>query len=369
MLGCAQVVEQPSVTDSDKVIIGYVFSPDEKLDPNSIAAEKLTHINYAFSNIVDGKLVEGFEHDAENYRVLQELKQRNPDLKILTSVGGWTWSGGFSDMALTAESRQRFIDSALNFVRRHQLDGVDIDWEYPGLPGAGNPHRPEDGANFTLLLRDLRAQLDQLEQELGRSLLLTIASGGFPAFVEINEIGKWQEYLDFINIMAYDYNFPSDGNATGHHTALYSNPRDITGMSADAAVRDHLAAGVPAHKLVMGVAFYGRQWVNVHPENNGLYQMGYTGETTFGNNRYSNLAPNLVNKQGFVRYWDPVARAPWLWNAEQQIFISYDDPQSIRKKSEYVLQHGLSGIMFWQYTSDHQNELLTTIHNALQAEH
>lgn len=366
MFGCGEMTKQPAAQNSNKVIIGYVFSPDEKLDPDTIAAEKLTHINYAFSNIIDGKMVEGFAYDAENYRTLQTLKQRNPNLKILSSVGGWTWSGGFSDMALSAEARQQFIASALDFVRRHQLDGIDIDWEYPGLPGAGNPHRPEDGANFTLLLRDLRSQLDQLEKELQRPLLLTIASGGFARFIEMSDIGNWQKYLDFINIMAYDYNFPTDGNHTGHHAGLYTNPDDITSMSADAAVRDHLAAGVPAHKLVLGVAFYGRQWVNVHPENNGLYQVGYTGETGFGDNRYSNLAPSLVNKQGFVRYWDAVARAPWLWNAEQQIFISYDDAQSLREKSSYVLQHGLGGIMFWQYTSDYNNELLNTIYDVFQ---
>src|SRR5690554_3352068 len=248
LLGCTQMVEQPRVADSSKVIIGYVFSPDEKLDPDTIAAEKLTHINYAFSNIEAGQLVEGFAYDAENYQLLQTLKARNPDLKILTSVGGWTWSGQFSDMALTRESRQRFIDSALDFVRRHQLDGVDIDWEYPGLPGDDNIHRPEDGTNFTLLLRDLRAELDQLEQELGRPLLLTIASGGFPDFIAKSDIGNWQEYLDFINIMAYDYNFPTNGNRTGHNAPLFAPEGDV--MSGDQAVRDHIAAGVPAEKLV-----------------------------------------------------------------------------------------------------------------------
>lgn len=353
----------PNENPFSPVIVGYVFNPDQKLDPDTIAAEKLTHINYAFSNIEDGKLVEGFQYDTENYQLLQTLKTRNPDLKILTSVGGWTWSGQFSDMALTGESRQRFIDSALDFVRRHQLDGVDIDWEYPGLPGDDNIHRPEDGTNFTLLLRDLRSQLDQLEQELQRPLLLTIATGGFPDFIAKSDIGNWQEYLDFINIMAYDYNFPTNGNRTGHNAPLFAPEGNV--MSGDNAVRDHLAAGVPAGKLVLGVPFYGRHWIKVEPDNAGLGQVGYTGDFPYGDTGYRHIAANLVNQQGFERHWDPVGKVPWLWHEGERIFVSYDDPESMAAKANYVRDQGLRGIMFWRYETDHNNELLNTIHNTL----
>lgn len=358
------VAQNISAKPADLFIIGYVFNPDQELDPDTIAAEKLTHINYAFSNIEDGKLVEGFQYDAENYRHLQQLKTRNPDLKILTSVGGWTWSGKFSDMALTDESRQRFIDSALDFVRRHQLDGIDIDWEYPGLPGNDNIHRPEDGTNFTLLLRDLRAQLNRLEQELDRPLLLTIATGGFPDFVTKSDIGNWQQYLDFINIMAYDYNFPTDGNRTGHNAPLFAPEGDL--MSGDQAVRDHIAAGVPVEKLVLGVPFYGRHWVNVEAGSAGLGETGYTGDFPYGNTGYQHIAAHLVDQQGFERHWDAVAQVPWLWHAEQNIFVSYDDPESMAIKADYVRAQGLRGIMFWRYETDHNNDLLEAIYRNLK---
>lgn len=349
---------------TDLFIVGYVFNPDRELDPDTIAAENLTHINYAFSNIEDGKLVEGFQYDAENYRHLQQLKTRNPDLKILTSVGGWTWSGQFSDMALTEESRQRFIDSALDFVRRHQLDGIDIDWEYPGLPGNDNIHRPEDGTNFTLLLRDLRAHLNELEQELNRPLLLTIATGGFPDFIAKSDIGNWQQHLDFINIMAYDFNFPADGRRIGHNAPLFAPEGDF--MSGDQAVRDHMAAGVPAEKLVLGVPFYGRHWVNVEAGTAGLGGIGYTGEFPYGSTGYQNIAAHLVDQQGFERHWDSVGQVPWLWHAEQNIFVSYDDPESMAIKANYVRTQGLRGIMFWRYESDHNNDLLKAIYNNLK---
>lgn len=359
----APVAIEEALAADERIIVGYIFNPDAELDPDSIAAEKLTHINYAFSNIEEGRLVEGFAYDEQNYEQLQTLKARNPDLKILTSVGGWTWSGGFSDMALTEESRQRFIDSALDFVRRHQLDGIDIDWEYPGLPGAGNVHRPEDGVNFTLLLRSLREQLDALEQKLERPLLLTIASGGFPRFLEKSDIANWQRYLDFINIMTYDYNFPTDGNRTGHNAPLYAPEGDV--MSADQAVRDHLAAGVPPEKLVLGVPFYGRHWVEVEPGNAGMGQVGHTGDFPYGDTGYRNLAENLIDQQGFERHWDPIGQVPWLWNEDAQIFVSYDDPESMAIKARYVREQGLRGIMFWRYETDYNNELLNAIHDNL----
>jgi len=169
----------PAVRPSDRVIIAYVFPQDRVIDPAEIAAEKLTHINYAFADIKGGKVVEGFAHDAENFKVLAGLRKRHPQLRILVSVGGWTWSGAFSDMVLTPKSRAVFVESALAFVRRNDLDGFDVDWEYPGLPGNGNPHRPEDKANFTALMAELRAALDAAGRKVGRRYLLTFAAGAF----------------------------------------------------------------------------------------------------------------------------------------------------------------------------------------------
>src|SRR5688572_9359807 len=133
-------------------IIAYVFPRNEAILPSEIAADKLTHINYAFADVKDGRIVEGFARDAENFKVLADLRRRHPHLQILIAVGGWTWSNNFSDAALTAESRRRFTDSAIEFVRRHDIDGVDIDWEYPGLRGNNNVHRPEDRENFTAMM-------------------------------------------------------------------------------------------------------------------------------------------------------------------------------------------------------------------------
>ena len=156
-------------------------------------------------------------------------------------------------------------------MRRHDLDGFDVDWEYPGLPGDANPHRPEDKENFTALMADLRAALDREGARRGRHLLLTFAAGASRDFLAHTEMAKVQAVVDFVNLMTYDFRVAGPGEPAGHHANLYPSPADPRQHSADGAVRDFLAAGVPASKLVLGVPFYGRAWEGVgSPE--GLYQ-------------------------------------------------------------------------------------------------
>ena len=269
------------------VIIAYVFPKDQLIDPAAIAADKLTHINYAFGNVRKGRVVEGFKRDAENFRVLGGLRRAHPHLKILVSVGGWTWSGAFSDAALTPKSRKRFVDSAIAFVLRHDLDGVDIDWEYPGLPGNGNTHRPEDKQNFTALMADLRDALDKAGTPSGRHYFLTFAAGADTDFLEHTEMDKVQASVDFVNLMTYDFREAGGNTEAGHHANLFPSPGDPRHISADRSVNEFLAAGVPAAKLVLGVPFYGRAWGDVKPENDGLFQPGKPPrthiETHYGN--------------------------------------------------------------------------------------
>jgi chitinase len=348
-----------------KVIIGYVFARDGVLDPATIAADKLTHINYAFANIRDGKVVEGFPHDAENFRVLAGLRRDHPGLKLLVSVGGWTWSGGFSDAVLTPERRDAFVRSAVDFVRRHDLDGFDVDWEYPGLPGYGNPHRPEDKEHFTALMADLRAALDREGRARGRKYLLTFAAGAFSDYLEHTEMGKVQASVDFVNLMTYDFRVPEADPIAGHHANLFENPADPDHQSADRVVKAFLAAGVPAGKLVLGVPFYGRAWAEVAADRQGLYQPGKPPATALDAG-YGNLAASVIGKNGFVRFWDEQAQAPYLWNAGQRTFITYDDPESLRIKARYIGEHGLAGAMFWQYYDDPSGALLDALHEGLR---
>jgi chitinase len=363
LLALAAGAPPPPPSDG-RVIIGYVFAKDQVIDPTTIAADKLTHINYAFANIRDGRVVEGFARDAENYKVLTGLRARNPKLKILVSVGGWTWSGGFSDAVLTAESRREFVQSAVDFVSRHDLDGFDVDWEYPGLPGYANVNRPADKKNFTAVMAELRAALDKEGAARGRKYLLTFAAGASSDFLAHTEMDAVAPFVDYVNLMTYDFREAEGEPLAGHHSNLYTHPGDPDRMSADRAVREFLVAGVPAAKLVLGVPFYGRAWGEVNPEHDGLYQPGGPLKERIATH-YGDLA-TLTSQPGWVRRWDTLAQAPFLWSAERRIWISYEDPESLRVKSRYIREHGLAGAMFWEYTADPTGALLGTLFEGLR---
>ncbi len=360
MLASTAAAQAPA-RPSRAQVIAYVFPKSRVVPATEIPAEKLTRINYAFANIADGRLVEGSAVDGANYAMLHSLKQRNPSLEVMVSVGGWLWSGNFSDAVLTAESRARFIDSAVDFVRRYQLDGLDIDWEYPGLVGAGNKFRPEDKGNFTLLLRELRARFDHEQGGRHSRLLLSIAAAASEEFLEHTEMGEDQRYLDTVNLMAYDFYEPSGGGITGNHAALMTDPADPKQLSADRFVRAFEQAGMPSSKIVLGVPFYGHVWGKVPATNHGLFQSGapvpnaYAGYDAIG----------TMQAQGFTRYWDAAAEAPYLYNATTGQFVSYEDTQSLARKCAYVRRQGLAGVMFWELFSDPTGALLSTIDTSL----
>lgn len=358
--------------------VGYIAGYRD-FDFSKIEANKLTHINYAFANIIEGEVCFGGKtagHEAdlkeEDIKSLHELKKVNPDLKILVSVGGWTWSTHFSDVALTDSSRRKFAKSAVDFLIKYQLDGIDLDWEYPNQVGAGNPHRKEDIENFTLLLREVREHLNKQSKLDGRGgedkYLLTIASGGDKAYIENTNLGEAHHYLDFINIMTYDaYN--GLHTTTGHHANLLPADGDPAVeakgeevKSVLTSVQGHIDAGVPVEKINLGLAFYGRVWKGVKNENNGLFQ---PAETVGMIEYYRTIAEKYIDKNEFTRFWDKSAQAPYLWNVDSSIFISYEDGNSIKLKIEYLKEKGLGGVMFWEYTDDYESQLLNAIYDNL----
>jgi chitinase len=258
---------------------------------------------------------------------------------------------------MNEENRQRFIESAIEFLRLYQLDGLDIDWEYPGMPGAGHPFRSEDGRKFTVLLRELRTRFDR-EAKNGRRLYLTIAAGASDDFLAHTQLAEAQRYLDTVNLMAYDYYEPGDGPITGNHAPLFTDPADPQKVSADASVKAFERAGVAAGKLVLGVPFYGHTWGEVADTNHGLFQPGKPIPNAYA--PFSLIESSMLN-QGFTRYWDAVSSAPYLYSPEKRIFVSYEDAESLTAKCRYVLNHKLGGIMFWHYANDSIGELLKTI--------
>lgn len=346
-----------------KQIIAYVFPNNSVIVAGAIDPHSITRINYAFALIKDGKIVPGYANDAGNLVFLAGLRRQNPSLTVLVSVGGWLGSGGFSDMALTRESRAQFIKSVMDFIQRYELDGLDMDWEYPGQPGAGNKFRVEDKRNYTLLLHELRQRFDAEQKKTGKRLYLTIAAGASADFLEHTEMRQVAQIVDNVNLMAYDYYEPGSDPITGHHAALFTNPADPNKASADASVKDFEAAGVPASKLVLGVPFYGHSWSDVPDRNHGLYQPGKAGANGWAN--LSTIDSTFIG-HGYTRYWDDVSQVPWLYDSDTDTFVSYEDEQSLAGKCRYIVARKLAGVMFWDLEADSSGKLLRTIDDDLR---
>lgn len=325
-------------------LIGYVGTRDLG-KVTQADAQGLDIINIAFGHVKANKVVwEAGYAEEENIKVaLKRLKVINPELKILLSIGGWS-AGGFSEAAATEETRSLFTQTALDVMNHFELDGLDLDWEYPSFSVAGIKGCQADKKNFTELLKILREALDQLRD---KDYMLTIAAGGGAYYLRGVEMQKAAQYLDYVQLMTYDLRGGFQV-LTGHHTSLYEAEVDLFEGSVDTAVKVFHEAGVPLEKLVIGAAFYSRMWKGVPDVDQGLIQMAQT-VGTYGPD-YGTLVKEYIDKNGYIRYWDDVAKAPYLFNGET--FISYDDEVSIGEKIEYMKHKGLAGIMYWEYKCD-----------------
>ena len=340
------------------VIIAYVGGFRGLADIDSLNPKKLSHINYAFVDVKDNRAwLHNEATDTINFRRLTALKKQNKDLKILISLGGWTWSKNFSDAVLTDSSTHAFAYSCIDIVAKYGLDGVDIDWEYPGLIGDNNKFRPEDKEHYTLLFKELRQGLDSLAKITRKKYLVTTAVGGSWEFIAHTEMDKVAKYNDYINVMSYDYAGGSD-TISSHHTNLYASSDDTSQGSTDKSIKAFIAAGVPAKKLVVGMGFYGKGWEMETGDNNGLYRRVKKFSRGGG---FDYLKDSLENKKGFIKYWDDVAKAPYLFNPQTKVFITYDDEKSIKEKCQYIKKNNLAGAMFWEYDDDKKEYLLDVI--------
>ena len=339
-----------------------------------------------------------------NYAMLMALKQRYPDLKIIPSVGGWTLSDPFFDFT-TKANRDTFVASMKRFLQTWKFyDGVDIDWEFPGGGGAavdlGDP--VNDGPAYVALMRELRAMLDELEAETGRSYELTSAIGVGHDKIEDVDYGEAVQYMDYIFAMTYDF-YGGWNNVLGHQTALYCGsfmlPGQCDGSGVDAegepfsgpaytsdnGIQLLLAQGVPANKLVLGAAMYGRGWDGVTPDSlsdstdpmTGVGNGKLTGSSAQGvweagvidykGIKANMLGDNNTGINGFEYGYDAQAEAPWVWNPTSGQLITFDDSRSIKAKGAYVRSLGLAGLFAWEIDADN-GDILNAMHEGLNSQ-
>ncbi|MCW2117191.1 MULTISPECIES: glycoside hydrolase family 18 protein [Bradyrhizobium] len=374
--GYALVQQGRTAPARSAVIAGYVAPWKARAGGpgiRTIPVRELTHLMYAFGTVsteglaeladrcLDAGACDGISLSSPlggNFAQLAELKRDNPQLRILISLGGWNGSKYFSAAAAMPLSRERFARSVIDaFFRPYPglFDGVDIDWEFPVSGGrADNLVHPEDRPNFTLLIAELRRQLDEFSASEHRELELTVAVSAVPDKIVNLEAAALARLVDRLHLMAYDYRA---GSAfAGFNAPLFACAGDPDpDLNVDASVNALIRAGVPPAKVALGVAFYGRAVADVPQENGGLFQKGAAASEEWGGSDgidYRDIVARRPEELGFRRYWSDEAQVPWLYDAERRIWISYDDPLSIARKTMYAAGRGLAGIMIWDLFAD-----------------
>ncbi|HEY1115042.1 MAG TPA: glycoside hydrolase family 18 protein [Chitinophagaceae bacterium] len=328
-------------------VTAYYAGGPEKVD--SFDAQKITHIIHSFSRLEGNRLHVRTGRDSATIKKLVGLKKKNPQLKVLLGFGGWGGCETCSDVFASEENRVAFARSVKELGEHFGTDGIDLDWEYPALPSVpGHGYKPEDKQAFTALVQALRTALGPKQE-------ISLAAGGFQRALDLSvEWGPVMQLADRVNLMTYDF---TTGPRTGHNASLFSTPEQP--LSADQGIRYLRQLGVPAHKIVIGAAFYARRWDSIPPVQGGLYQSGIAVEPL----AFRDLDRTLPPGEGYERRWDSVAHAPYIYNARLQQFATYDDVRSVKEKTRYARQQGLNGIMFWQLAQDKPSGgLLQAIH-------
>lgn len=361
----------PAIASSPGKVVAAYYPGDvsSRYPVDNIPANTLTHLFYAFAVIRDGQCSVAPDADA-NFAALATLKRGHPKLRTLISIGGWN-AGGFSDAALTDASRKRLVSSCMAlFFDRHRgsFDGVDLDWEFPVSGGPKEiASRPDDLRNMTLLMREFRRNLDALGRKRGQHFLLTAAlpggrmeSAGPYDPAQSYELATVAKLLDFINLMSYDM------GTTFSPVASFNAPlREVSAdplapelrrwNSVEGAVDYYRAHGVPADRIVVGVPFYGRGYRVTSDAGDGLYQP-YSGTYQAGD--WRTIKAKLLGDPSWQQHWHPVAQSPWLFNAKEHVFVSYEDPRSIGIRAKFARDRGLRGVFTWELAGDDDDRSL-----------
>lgn len=308
------------------VVAYYTEYSSEVPDPNLV-----THINFAHGRFKNPKTGDGglYIEGVSLLKKVIKLKEVNPNLKILLMIGGWgEKADGFSMMARDAEKRALFCSECKRLIEENNLDGVDIDWEYPGGGPSSNGQSKDDPKNFNILLKELR-------ETLGNTKILSYASSSSAKYCD------WDGamlYLDYINVMTYDM-----GDPPYHNSTLYNSPLTRE-RSCDSSIELHKKEGVDYKRMNLGVPFYGHG-TSPYDDDVKYNQM----DRIFSDSKYAGKN---------IRMWDDVGKVPYLVDENGTMLLGYDDAESVAYKGQYAVKKGLLGVMFWEYRHDDSEHTL-----------
>ena len=331
-------------------VIAYYAGDEKSIDEFDLKG--VDQIIYSFLHLKKNKLAIDNKKDSLTLINVVNQKKKYPKLKVLVSLGGWGGCETCSEIFSSKEARTEFAISTADIIESFNADGIDLDWEYPGISGyPGHTYKPEDRENFTDLIVQLR-------KYMGKDDILSFAAGASNRFFENSiEWDKVMPLVNNVNLMTYDF-YGSGSTKTGHHTALSSNK--FQDRSAESSIEALMNLGVKPSQIFIGGAFYIKTFKNVANINNGLNQ------NAEWNRSYDQINFEDV-KSNFNFYWDDVANSPYAYDSINKIFATFDDNKSIKLKSKYALDKKLGGIMFWQLMNDKkQNGLLKTMVNTIK---
>ncbi|NWF90521.1 MAG: hypothetical protein HXY50_13800 [Ignavibacteriaceae bacterium] len=391
------------LSSRSKEIVGYF--PQWKADDGkyyvknietSGAADKLTILNYAFAypwvdsagNVsvrlmdsysdycqpytanmsIDGEADDSLQHLKGHFNQLRKLKEMHPHIKILISIGGWVNSEYFSDAVLTEKSRESFVNSCIEVFIKGNLpadgihggegsaadifDGIDLNWEFPVSGGAETTkHNQNDKINFSKLLALFREKLDEIDSDL----LLTAAIPGAYSLIENFDIQNDQKYLNWYNVMTYDFSGRWSGHSI-HHTNLLSQSFSDSRTqqnSFDKTVKILLNRyKVQPNKIIPGIAFYGKSYKLKSLSSNGLNEPCINDSSIAAEEFIQYREIISMSESKYDYRWDTESMAPYLVGETDSLFITFDDLQSAVLKSQYAHAYNLGGVMFWDLSGD-----------------
>ncbi|KAJ2555183.1 hypothetical protein EV175_002339 [Coemansia sp. RSA 1933] len=367
-------------------IIGY-YASWKQAQTVGVDFSKYTHINLAFGvPAQDGTI--SFDESLSLPTIISQIQGNNT--KALVSLGGWSDSNYFTKLVSDTTTGNPFITNIVNFVDTNKLDGIDLDWEYPGRAGDGcnNPDLANDTPNYLIFLTNLRAAFTSKFGEGKKIISMAVRVQPFDVNGSpTNDVSGFAKVVDYINLMQYDIN-GAWNTETGPNAPL--NFEQGKGLQASfvSAIDAWTGAGWPANQINGGLPFYGRATTALEDmtkdptnqyqsqsttipqgdEEDATWPDPCTGVSTFsGTWQWKHLRDQGVlttpdtAASPWVRQWDSVSQTPWLFNTNTMMFLSYDDPTSLTTKVEYAKSKGLAGSMVWAMYMDYNGELLDTV--------
>ena len=315
------------INRNNKILVAYV-EEERSSTPDPF---NFSHLIYAFGRI-NNKFNGVTITNERKLKDLSGLKSINPDLQVILGIGSSNPSE-FSEMTKDKTRRNNFINSCKQIIEKYGLDGIDLDWEFPGINKETNTNESE---NYALLVKELR-------EALGKDKWISFYSNNSGKWIDFH---KMLPYVDYVNVSGYNLSVPKSDTKLNHQSPLYSSKK-YGKWCIEKSIARHNQLGVPYEKILLGIPFYGR------------------GKKPFPG--YLDCNKFSKYEDGTTLHWDEDAKVPYRLDKDGNLVLSFDDEKSIEEKCNFIEKKGLAGVFVWNYDSDYSDHRLAKkIHRCIK---